>query len=169
MFYKNRILETKLFEYIAYFGVVGLTGPRQSGKSTLLKHSLPNYTYVTFDDPQIVDLLKQDPQKFMRIYANKVIFDEVQKVPEFFNLIKIAIDNDRQNPGKFVLTGSSQFNFIKGVTESLAGRIGLLTQLPYQIAEMPGLSAALCHHVTTRSSQERLVTDSLMLVLAGSC
>ena len=73
----------------------------------------------------------------MRIYAHKVIFDEVQKVPEFFNLIKIAIDNDRQNPGKFVLTGSSQFNFIKGVTESLAGRIGLLTQLPYQIAEMP--------------------------------
>ncbi len=137
MLYKNRILEKKLFEYIAYFGVVGLTGPRQSGKSTLLKHSLPNYTYVTFDDPQIVDLLKQDPQKFMRIYANKVIFDEVQKVPEFFNLIKIAIDNDRQNPGKFVLMGSSQFNFIKGVTESLAGRIGLLTQLPYQIAEMP--------------------------------
>lgn len=137
MFYKNRILEKKLFEYIAYFGVVGLTGPRQSGKSTMLKHSLPNYTYVTFDDPQIVDLLKQDPQKFMRIYANKVIFDEVQKAPEFFNLIKIAIDNDRENPGKFVLTGSSQFNFIKGVSESLAGRIGLLTQLPYQISEMP--------------------------------
>lgn len=137
MAYRKRVLEAKLLEYLSYFSVVGLTGPRQSGKSTLLTHTLKDYTYVTFDDPAIVSLFVTDPQKFIRIYNDKVIFDEVQKVPDIFSLIKLAVDNDRKKPGKFVLTGSSQFSFIKGVTESLAGRIGLLTQLPFQISEIP--------------------------------
>lgn len=137
MRYRHRILEKKLEEYSNFFSVVGLTGPRQSGKSTLLMHTLKGYQYQTFDDPKLVELLYSDPEKFLRIYSNKVIFDEVQKVPELFDLIKLAVDQDRHTPGKYILTGSSQFSFIKGLTESLAGRIGLLTQLPYQIAEMP--------------------------------
>jgi len=92
---------------------------------------------VTFDDFRIVALYHDDPNKFMRIYANKIIFDEVQKVPEIFNDIKIAIDTDRQTTGKFILTGSIQFNLLKNITESLAGRIGLLSLLPYQYAEIP--------------------------------
>jgi predicted AAA+ superfamily ATPase len=135
--YRKRVLEQKLLEYVKHFSVVGVTGPRQSGKSTLLRHALKDYEYVTFDDPGLVELLLNDPQKFLRIYSNKVIFDEVQKIPELFNLIKMAVDNDRNRVGKYVLIGSSQFAVIKGVTESLAGRIGLLTQLPFQISEMP--------------------------------
>lgn len=135
--YHHRVLEPKLAEYVKYFSAVGLTGPRQSGKSTLLLHQLKGYQYVTFDDHRTVALYHDDPNKFMRIYSNKVIFDEVQKVPEIFNDIKIAIDEDRNVPGKFILTGSSQFNLIKNITESLAGRIGLLSLLPYQYAEMP--------------------------------
>ena len=137
MIYRKRVLQKKLLEYLAYFPVVGLTGPRQSGKSTLLTHTLKDYTYVTFDDPMLIDLFSSDPKKFLRIYQNKIIFDEVQKVPDLFNLIKMAVDQDRQTPGKYILTGSSQFTFIKGVTESLAGRIGLLSQLPFQISELP--------------------------------
>lgn len=135
--YHHRVLEGRLTEYVNHFSAVGLTGPRQSGKSTLLLHQLKDYRYITFDDFRTVALYHDDPNKFMRIYANKIIFDEVQKVPEIFNDIKIAIDTDRQTTGKFILTGSSQFNLIKSITESLAGRIGLLSLLPYQYAEIP--------------------------------
>ncbi len=134
--YIPRRIEAKLKEYLSYFPVVGLTGPRQSGKSTLLLHVLKNYRYVTFDDYQIVDFFYHDPQKFMAQYDNKVIFDEVQKVPELFNYIKIQVDNDRDTRGKYVLTGSSQFSFIKGLSETLAGRIGLLSLLPYEYTEI---------------------------------
>ncbi len=135
--YHPRVLEKKLTEYVNHFSAIGLTGPRQSGKSTLLLHQLKDYQYVTFDDFRTVALYHDDPNKFMRIYSNKIIFDEVQKVPGLFNDIKIAIDADRQTTGKFILTGSSQFSLIKNITESLAGRIGLLSLLPYQYAEMP--------------------------------
>jgi uncharacterized protein len=135
--YHHRVLESRLIEYVNHFSAVGLTGPRQSGKSTLLLHQLNDYQYVTFDDFRTVTLYYDDPNKFMRIYNNKIIFDEVQKVPEIFNDIKLAIDADRQTTGKFILTGSSQFSLIKSITESLAGRIGLLSLLPYQYAEMP--------------------------------
>jgi uncharacterized protein len=135
--YIHRILEKQLRSYLNFFSVVGITGPRQSGKSTLLRHTLPDYKYITFDDYKAIEMLHHDPEKFMRINSNKLIFDEAQKVPELFNYIKIAVDNDRANVGKFVLTGSSQFSFVKGISESLAGRIGLLALLPYQFAEIP--------------------------------
>lgn len=135
--YHHRVLESKLIDYINHFSAIGLTGPRQSGKSTLLLHLLKDYQYVTFDDDRVVALYHDDPQKFMRIYHDKVIFDEVQKVPEIFNDIKIAIDADRSKTGKFILTGSSQFSLQQNITESLAGRIGLLSLLPYQYSEMP--------------------------------
>lgn len=73
----------------------------------------------------------------MRIYGNRVIFDEAHKVPEIFDAIKIAVDNDRDNPGKFILSGSSQFRLSEKISESLAGRIGNLVLLPYEYLEMP--------------------------------
>jgi len=137
--YQHRTLEPRLKEYLEYFPVVGLTGPRQSGKSTLLRHILKDYSYITFDDRRFVNAFYDDPQKFMRLHANKVIFDEVQKAPEIFDYIKIAVDENRDQAGKFVLTGSSQFALMENITESLAGRIGLLSLLPYEISEMPEL------------------------------
>lgn len=136
MRYHKRQLEHKLQDYLKNFSVVGLTGPRQSGKSTLLLHLLKDYKYVTFDDYQILNFFYDDPEKFMRLYAHKVIFDEAQKAPELFNYIKIAVDKNRQDYGKFILTGSAQFTLIKRITESLAGRIGLLSLLPYEITEI---------------------------------
>lgn len=135
--YKHRVIESVLKKYIKSFPVVGLTGPRQSGKSTMLLHSLKDYTYVTFDDFKIVNLFHQDPERFMNLYTNKIIFDEAQKVPELFSYIKMAVDRDRHHPGKFILTGSSQFALIKNSSESLAGRIGLLSLLPFQFSEIP--------------------------------
>jgi predicted AAA+ superfamily ATPase len=139
--YINRSLESTLTRYIGIFPVVGITGSRQSGKSTLLKHLLSNsYSYVSFDDYRFVLQFKDDPEKFFRIYSNRVIFDEVQKVPEIFDYIKIAVDNDRENYGKYILTGSAQFAFLQRTSESLAGRIGLLSLLPFGFSEIPNVN-----------------------------
>ena len=137
MHYLKRVSEQTLMRYLKAFPVVGVTGPRQSGKSTLLQHTLTSYEYVTFDDPTTALSFDQDPEGFMARYKHHVIFDEVQYVPDIFRYIKLAVDNDRQAYGKFVLTGSAQFSMIKNITESLAGRIGLMTVLPFQMCEIP--------------------------------
>jgi predicted AAA+ superfamily ATPase len=137
MTYLTRFIEPILLKYLRLFPVVSVTGPRQSGKSTLLRHLLADYRYITFDDPTHLAHFENDPKDFMKVYDDRVIFDEAQKCPELFNYIKMAVDNDRQNYGKYVLSGSSQFTLLKNITETLAGRIGLLSLLPFQYAEIP--------------------------------
>lgn len=137
MIYRKRAIEKTIKRFLKSFPAVGITGPRQSGKSTLLKHLLKGYTYVTFDDNRNIQFFLDDPEGFMKKYHNKVIFDEVQVVPKLFHWIKLFVDEDRQNYGKFILTGSAQFAFLKSASESLAGRLGLLSLLPFQFDEMP--------------------------------
>lgn len=138
MEYYHRNLAQHLRAYLEAFPVVAITGPRQAGKSTLLTQELKDeFTYVTFDDRDMVEQFHHDPNRFMKRYKNKVIFDEVQKVPEIFDAIKLIVDKNRDEYGQFILTGSTQFTMIKSITESLAGRIGLLTLLPLQYSEMP--------------------------------
>jgi len=137
--YLQRVTASTLQRYLTSFPIVGITGPRQSGKTTLLQHCLPDYQYVTFDDILNVNFLEEDPKGFLKQYNDKIIFDEVQFVPKLFNDIKMAVDKNRMHYGRFVMTGSSQFSFLKNVSESLAGRIGLMTQLPLQFSEMPKL------------------------------
>ncbi len=134
--YIPRKLEKKVLDYLEVFPVVGITGPRQSGKSTMLKNMFHNeFRYVTFDDYRYISQFNDDPEKFISIYNDKVIFDEVQNVPNLFSYIKRAVDNDRRN-GRFILTGSAQFSMLAIITESLAGRIGLLSLLPFQFQEI---------------------------------
>jgi uncharacterized protein len=137
MNYQPRVVESTLRRYLNAFPVVGLTGSRQSGKSTLLRHVLPAYTYLTFDDPKHRLAFYDDPEGFLRSHKKHIIFDEVQYVPEIFSYIKLYVDEMRLDYGNFVLIGSSQFQFLRHATESLAGRIGLLSLLPFQYAEMP--------------------------------
>jgi len=135
--YIKRHASTLLRQYLDAFPVVGMTGPRQSGKSTFLQHSLPEYHYVTFDLDQNVDAFESDPQGFIESCGDRVVFDEVQFAPKIFNAIKVVVDQDRMRYGRFVLTGSSQFSYIQSISESLAGRMGLMNLLPFQYAEMP--------------------------------
>lgn len=138
MKYFPRNIEKVILHYLDIFPSVAITGPRQSGKSTTLrKIFVPEYEYVTFDDPLNIDFFERDPKGFLKNHSKKVIFDEAQKVPKLFNYLKIFIDNNRQEYGDFLLTGSSQFSFIKEITESLAGRAGLLSLLPLQVYEIP--------------------------------
>lgn len=137
MKYQKRAAEETVRRYLKAFPVIGLTGPRQSGKSTLLMHLLKDYEYVTFDDIRKVQMFEDDPMGFIDRYSQKTIFDEVQQVPNIFGLIKLAVDQNRQKYGNFVLTGSSQFAFLKSASESLAGRIGLVSLLPFEYQEIP--------------------------------
>jgi len=137
MSYRPRVVESALRRYLKVFPVVGVTGPRQSGKSTLLRHTLPEYAYLTFDNPKHKLAFQDDPEGFLQSRTKPIIFDEVQYVPDIFNHIKLAVDENRSDYGNFILTGSSQFQFLQHATESLAGRIGLLSLLPFQYSEMP--------------------------------
>ncbi len=137
MTYISRVIESTFKKYLSSFPVVGITGPRQSGKSTMLQHVLSKkYRYVTFDDYRITEEYHNNPGTFIEKYNDAVVFDEVQKVPDIFRHIKLAVDRDRSRCGKFVLTGSSQFAFLRDASESLAGRIGLLALLPFQFSEI---------------------------------
>lgn len=136
--YIPRAIEPIIKRYLQAFPVISLTGPRQSGKSTVLRHLLADdYQYVTFDNYKMVELVEHDPDRFIAQFNHKVIFDEAQKVPKLFPLVKEMVDNNRQDYGRFVLTGSSQFTLMKNISESLAGRVGVLSLLPMQYQEMP--------------------------------
>jgi predicted AAA+ superfamily ATPase len=105
--YLHRNIEQTVQTYKTLFPAVALTGPRQSGKSTTLKRLLTDYTYITFDDPVNLEFFNHDPKGFLQQYPDRIIFDEAQKVPELFHYLKIEIDKDRGNYGKYLLTGSS--------------------------------------------------------------
>jgi hypothetical protein len=106
-----------------------ITGARQVGKTTLLRHlSGQERTYVTLDNPLVLDLARQDPALFMQRFPAPVLIDEIQYAPNLLPYIKMAVDNDRK-PGQFWLTGSQQFQVMKNVSESLAGRVGIMQLL----------------------------------------
>lgn len=128
--YLKRKIETLLAKAIAQFPAVLITGPRQAGKSTMLQAVLKGYTYVSLDDPVARELALKDPELFLSRYPDPVIIDEIQYAPDLFIYLKIRIDAERQKYGRFVLTGSQTFQLMKGVSESLAGRIALLQLYP---------------------------------------
>lgn len=136
--YYPRKIESLLRDYLKIFPVVCVTGPRQSGKSTLIQHMIEDdYKFISMDDVSTRKLFEADPVLFIRNYNNRVIFDEAQKTPELFEYIKMEVDKDRNNYGKFVLSGSSQFVLMSKINESLAGRAGMLTLLPFEFREVP--------------------------------
>lgn len=137
MKYISRNIESRLIRYVKSFSVVALTGPRQSGKSTTLKHLFSNYQYISLDDITVVNRIQDDLNLFMDTLPSKVIFDEIQYMPEIIRNIKVQIDRERQKKGSFILTGSSQFTLMKGLAETLAGRVGILNLLPFDILEFP--------------------------------
>ena len=125
MQYRTRTLEQAFLRANDQFPAVLVTGPRQVGKTSLLRHLGAERSYVTLDDPLIRDLAKREPALFLQRFRPPLIIDEIQYAPELLPLIKMSIDQDRK-PGQFWLTGSQQFQVMKGVTESLAGRIAVL-------------------------------------------
>lgn len=135
--YIHRKLEKILQVGLHQFPVVLITGPRQAGKSTLLKHILKKHHYITFDDILMRNLAETDPALFLNTYKSPVILDEIQYVPSLLSYIKMKVDADRHNYGQYVLTGSQLFPLMKGVSESLAGRVALFQLYPLSWSEIP--------------------------------
>jgi predicted AAA+ superfamily ATPase len=130
-----RIAEKTLHRYAKGFPVICITGPRQSGKTTLAKLAFPAKQYVSLEDPDTALLARADPRGFLENWPKGLILDEAQYVPELFAYVKTMVDNDPK-PGKYIITGSQHFNLMEKVTESLAGRAAFLTLLPFSVAEL---------------------------------
>ena len=137
--YIERSLEPILKQAVSEFPAVVLTGPRQSGKTTLLKHLFGGkYRYVSLEPPDIQAAVKEDPRSFLELYPPPVIFDEVQYVPNLLPYIKEKIDKSRDRYGQYLLTGSQNILMMEKVTESLAGRAAILRLLPLSRREAEG-------------------------------
>ncbi len=139
--YLARAMENRL-EYLAkHFPVVMVCGARQVGKTTLLKNLNEKKEnaigYVTLDYPQIRALAKQDPELFLQQYQSPLIIDEIQYAPELLTYIKVRVDNDNTS-GQYYLTGSQMFHMMNNVSETLAGRVGILSMYSMSRAEIEG-------------------------------
>jgi len=110
------------------FPSVVVTGSRQVGKTALVQKVFPDYTYVTLDIPAIAAQAENHPEAFIKSHPEPVIIDEVQYAPSIFTYLKVAIDRNK-NPGRFILTGSQHFLLMQGVSESMAGRCGIINML----------------------------------------
>lgn len=135
LIYRHRLLEKKLTEISQYFPVVLVTGARQVGKSTMLSHHFPNAEHITFDPVIDVFNAKQDPELFINHLKTPVILDEIQFAPEILSVIKRTVDQKKQ-AGQYFLTGSQNFSVMKHVSESLAGRIAILSLNPFTLSEL---------------------------------
>ncbi len=132
--YLHRDIESIITEASEYYSVICLTGPRQSGKSTLLKHLFNNYKEYSMKDVQIREFAQNDPIAFLNQTTERMFIDEIQKAPVLLEYIQGIVDRNPKR--KFLLTGSSNFDVMKGVSESLAGRAGVFELLPMTLNEM---------------------------------
>lgn len=119
------------------YPVVTLTGPRQSGKTTLVRTAFPDHAYVNLEDPEARDYALHDPKEFLFRNADGMILDEVQRAPDLFSYIQVQVD-ENPRPGRFILIGSHNFLLMKSIQQSLAGRTAVLHLLPLSQAEIQG-------------------------------
>jgi predicted AAA+ superfamily ATPase len=131
-----RALEPQLRQLVATRPVVVLTGARQTGKTSTLRRLFPNHGFVSLDLPSEAELAEHQPAEFLQRHPPPVLLDEIQYAPALFRHLKVAVDARRAAKGRFLLTGSQKSTLMKGVTESLAGRAGLLDLEPLSYAEV---------------------------------
>ena len=131
---KRQLYET-VNEHLDKYPVSALTGPRQSGKTTLLKSMFPGYQYMSLEDPTVRKFATEDMAGFLKKYNRKIIFDEAQRVPELFSWLQTEADSSTEM-GRFILSGSQNFHLMEKITQSLAGRVALFKLFPYDFREM---------------------------------
>lgn len=131
----DRNLATVLLDRTRHYPVVTVTGPRQSGKTTLCRTVFPDRPYVSLEGMDVRAYAREDPRGFLREYRGGAVIDEVQRAPELTSYLQEAVDEDPE-PGRFVLTGSQHFGLSEAVSQSLAGRVGVLYLLPPGLDEL---------------------------------
>lgn len=130
-----RTLTQTTQQYLSWFPIISITGPRQSGKSTLLRNTFPNYEYVNLENPNTRAIAQEDPIGFIQNHSSQLIIDEAQYVPDLFSMVQVLSD-ERQKTGQYILSGSQNFLLLKQIKQSLAGRVGLLKLLPFSYQEL---------------------------------
>ena len=158
----ERQLTDKLKQLASQYPVVTLTGPRQSGKSTLVQAVFPDLPYVLLEDPDVRMLAQTDPRGFLINYSNGAIFDEVQRVPDLFSYLQGIVDKQTATR-PFILTGSQNFLLLDQINQSLAGRTAVLRLLPLSYAERKagGFIPETIDELLLQGSYPRLVTRQL--------
>jgi predicted AAA+ superfamily ATPase len=135
MAFVERLLAGELTRAARAFAAVILTGPRRSGKTSLLRHAFPAASYHLLEDPDVVSRIRADPRSFLDEIRLPAILDEIQHAPEILNYVRTRIDRAPRRTGQWLLTGSQEAPLMRGVTESMAGRAAILQLLPYSTAE----------------------------------
>jgi len=146
----KRILATKIKQSAKNMPIVAVLGPRQSGKTTLVRYLFPKYRYVNLESPDTREHAMSDPRGFLALYNKYVIFDEIQRVPELFSYLQVKTDEDKID-GQYIITGSQHFLLMKSISQSLAGRVAIHTLPPLTYSEISSISPKLT------SSLEKLI------------
>jgi predicted AAA+ superfamily ATPase len=126
---------TTILELAKGYPFIALTGPRQAGKTTLSRMAFPDKPYVSLEDPDSREFAASDPRRFLARYPDGAILDEAQRSPELFSYLQTRADIDGRM-GLYILTGSQQFGLLSGITQSLAGRVGMVQLLPFSSGEL---------------------------------
>jgi len=134
----HRQIANALQAHLQWYPIIYLGGPRQSGKTTLLQQLFPDLPYASLEDPDVVLLATDDPRRFLHSFPNGAILDEAQRVPQLFSYLQTMVDNNKAL--RFILSGSQNFLLIEKITQSLAGRVGILNLLPFSYAEIQNLA-----------------------------
>ena len=132
--YIERAITASLAELEKYYPIVYVGGPRQAGKTTMLRKVYPHYAYVNLEDPELRSLAEQDPRRFLKTLKKGAILDEVQRVPHLFSYLQVMVDEDKKL--RFILSGSQNFLLMEKITQSLAGRAGILNLFGFSYSEM---------------------------------
>ena len=132
----ERALSKKILSMTKGFPVITLTGPRQSGKTTLVRWLFPDYEYINLENLNDLYAVQEDPLRFLKTFSSTgVIIDEAQKLPELFSYLQGIVDESKQM-GKFILTGSQNFLLLEKITQSLAGRVAVFHLMPFGLCEL---------------------------------
>jgi len=138
----NRIVAKKIKRLFRQFPVISIIGPRQSGKTTLVKYVFQDVEYISLEDLDAREFARRDPRGFLSTYQNGCIIDEAQRVPELFSYIQTAVDS-RKKSGQFILTGSQHFLLQENISQTLAGRTSIIKLLPLSLEELKNTSYKL--------------------------
>tara|TARA_R110000868_G_scaffold141177_1_gene357448 strand:+ start:126 stop:1283 length:1158 start_codon:yes stop_codon:yes gene_type:complete len=139
-----RVAQKELLNLSRQYKAIAVVGPRQSGKTTLVKNVFPDKSYVSLENPDIRNFALEDPKGFLGQFSKGAILDEVQRAPELFSYLQQILD-EKDTAAQFILTGSNNFLLQQNITQSLAGRVGYLNLLPFSLSEIKGIAPKTIH------------------------